>query len=122
MSDSWSSDPREPSPTRADRREEPPETAGERRERYPAVGLAFLVVGLVAGAIALALIARDLDRPGFADVEPARWWIVVGGGLAIAWSGPWFVRPRTRRWMAIVLGVCSAAVMAVTAVAIGGLG
>ena len=93
-----------------------------RRERYPWVGLAFLLIGLAAGGAGLATIAMELDRPGVTDVPPERWWLVVGGGLAIAWSAPWFLRPRGRIRMAVVLGVCTAAVLVVAAVAIGGIG
>jgi hypothetical protein len=92
-----------------------------RRERHPWIGLAFLLAGLAVGGAGLAMIALDLDRPGVAEIEPERWWLVVGGGVAIAWSSPWFLRPHARRRMAIVLAVCTAAVLIVAAVAIGDL-
>ena len=130
MTDSWSSEdattptPAGVTPRRVDRHGSgaPVPEASTRRERYPWIGLAFLVVGLAAGGIGLALIAMDLDRPGAPEVDAERWWLVAGGGLAIAWSAPWFLRPRGRRRMAIALGVCTAAILAVAAVAIGSLG
>ena len=91
----------------------------EGRERYPWVGLAFLVVGIAAAAAGLTLIGIDLDRPGVPVVPRERWWLVAGGGLLVAWSAPWFLLPRGRRRMAIVLGVCTAAVLAAAAIAIG---
>jgi hypothetical protein len=139
VNDSWSSEPPSP-PSRPDaigdaqpeaeharRSDRYGEAASEapaadaRRERHPWVGLAFLVVGLIAGAVALGLIARDLERPGVAEIEPALWWAVLGGGVAIAWAAPWFLRRRNRRRMAIGLAVCTAVVVGVAAVAIGGL-
>jgi hypothetical protein len=92
-----------------------------RSERHPWVGLAFLLVGLAVGGAGLAMIAMDLDRPGVSEIAPERWWLVVGGGLAIAWSGPWFVRAPARWRMAIVLAACTAAILLVSAVAIGDL-
>ena len=100
---------------------EPSEPEG-RSERHPWVGLAFLLAGLAVGGAGLAMIALDLDRPGVSEIEPERWWLVVGGGLAIAWSGPWFLRARARWRMAIVLAACTAAVLIVAAVAIGDVG
>jgi hypothetical protein len=102
------------------------ETGGDdrpegRRERYPWVGLACLVVGLAVGGAGLAMITLDLDRPGVSEIEPERWWLVVGGGVAIAWSAPWFLLHRARWRMAIVLGVCTAVVLGAAAVAIGGV-
>ena len=92
-----------------------------RSERHPWVGLGFLLAGLAVGGVGLATIAMDLDRPGVSEIEPERWWLVVGGGLAIAWSGPWFLRSRARWRMAIVLAACTAAVLIAAAVAIGDL-
>jgi hypothetical protein len=89
------------------------------RERYPWVGLAFLVVGLAVGGAGLAMIAFDLDRPGAPEIEAERWWLVVGGGVAIAWSAPWFLLRRARWRMAIVLGVCTALLLGAAAVALG---
>jgi hypothetical protein len=137
VNDSWSSeeataeqrpadDGREPPVTtrRSDRHDAPGPAADPagRRERHPWVGLVLLLAGLGAGGAGLATIALELDRPGVLEVAPERWWLVVGGGLAIAWSAPWFLRPRGRARMAIALGVCTAAVLAVAAVAIGGVG
>jgi hypothetical protein len=134
VNDSWSSEsagstsspveaPTAAPPRRGDRYQGPrADERPARRERYPWVGLAFLFAGLVAGGIGLAMIAKELDRPGVPEVASERWWLVVGGGLAIAWSAPWFLRPRGRRNMAIVVGVCTAAVLVAAAVAIGGLG
>jgi hypothetical protein len=123
--------PAAPIPRRADRHRRDDWSADARRrgdaipegggERYPWVGLALLVAGLVAGGIGLTSIAMALDRPGAAEVAENRWWLVVGGGLAVAWSSPWFLAPRGRRRMAIVLAVCTTIVLAVAAVAIVGL-
>ena len=136
MNDSWSSeeatterpadDAPEPAVTprrsgRHDAAQGAAEPAGG-RERYPWIGLVFLLAGLGAGGAGLATIALELDRPGVLEVAPERWWLVVGGGLGAAWSAPWFLRPRGRVRMAIGLGVCTAAVLAVAAVAIGGVG
>jgi hypothetical protein len=78
-------------------------------------------VGLASAAIGLVWIGTDLDRPGIAEVEAERWWLVAGGGLAVAWSAPWFLLPRGRRRMAIVLAICTAVILVVAAIAIGGL-
>ena len=94
-------------------------TGTQGRERYPWVGLAFLVVGFAAAAAGLTLIGIDLDRPGVTVVPRERWWLVAGGGLLVAWSAPWFLLPRGRRRMAVVLGVCTAAVLTIAALAIG---
>ena len=135
MNDSWSSEappdpagaPRAPADDpaatsrRSDRYGHRDAPADGARERHPWIGLGFLFVGLVTGAVALGLIARELDQPGVADVDAARWWLVVGSGVAIAWAAPWFLRPRNRRRMAIVLAICTAAVVVVAAIAIDSL-
>lgn len=108
-----------PPPRRSDRHARVEEPTADRR--HPWVGFAVLLVGLAVGGAGLASIALELDRPGVREVPPERWWLVVGGGLAAAWSAPWFLRPRGRRRMAIALAAATAVVLAVAAVAIAGL-